>query len=206
MAVALDIRVVELLCSRLCHDLVSPVGAISNGVELIEEMGEGMEAEAMELISSSAEQASRRLRVFRLAYGAAGSQSDLSGRDVRAVLEGWFRGGRVKLDWRADDLDDPPRGLWKCLLNLALLGEETIGSGGDLRVERAGQGLRVVTSGRSAALRPESAAALAGGVDPGDLTPRTVQAYVTGRFAEHFGLTLVPEPGGEGVSFLLSPA
>lgn len=206
MPVALDVRVVELLCSRLCHDLVSPVGAINNGVELIEEMGESMAEEAMQLIAHSAEQASKRLRVFRLAYGAAGSQGDLSASDARAVLEGWFRGGRVRLDWRADGLSDPPRGLLKCLLNLVLLAEESVGAGGDIRVERAGEGLRVTALGRGAALKPEARLALDGATAPADLDPRTVQAYVTGRFAAHFDLGVTVETAPDTVAFALSAA
>ena len=65
MKTDLDMRVVELLCSRLCHELVSPVGAINNGVELIEEMGAEMADEAIGLIAHSADQASRRLRLLR---------------------------------------------------------------------------------------------------------------------------------------------
>lgn len=71
MTLALDLRAVELLCSRLCHDLVSPVGAISNGVELLTEMGP--DAEALTLVGQSAQAAANRLKFYRVAYGAAGA-------------------------------------------------------------------------------------------------------------------------------------
>ena len=98
MKTDLDIRVVELLCSRLCHELISPVGAINNGVELIEEMGAEMADEAIGLIAHSADQASRRLRLLRLAYGTAGS--DKSGlAEAAQAAEGYFAGSKIKLEW-----------------------------------------------------------------------------------------------------------
>src|SRR3954468_5609680 len=98
MKTDLDIRVVELLSSRLCHELISPVGAINNGVELIEEMGAEMADEAIGLIAHSADQASRRLRLLRLAYGTAGSdKSNLT--EVAQAADGYFAGGKIKLEW-----------------------------------------------------------------------------------------------------------
>ncbi|MSP89576.1 MAG: hypothetical protein EXQ92_12320 [Alphaproteobacteria bacterium] len=79
----MDQRVLELLMSRVCHDLISPVGAVVNGVELIEDGGADMTDDAMALIAKSARQASRRLQFFRMAYGAAGSGGDRSLADAR---------------------------------------------------------------------------------------------------------------------------
>ena len=83
MTVVLNPRVLELVSSRICHDLVSPVGAINNGVELIQELGEDAGAEAMQLIAASAVQASARLKCFRLAYGAAGTDKNIGFREVK---------------------------------------------------------------------------------------------------------------------------
>ena len=85
MSLSVDLRVLELVCSRICHDLVSPVGAVNNGIELIREMADddapssGLESEALALIAHSAEQGSRRLRVLRIAYGAAGARVGQAG-------------------------------------------------------------------------------------------------------------------------------
>ncbi len=75
MDVKVDPRVIELLCSRLCHDLISPVSAINNGFELIAEFGDEMRGEAMSLMGDSAREAARRLKFFRIAFGAAGAPS-----------------------------------------------------------------------------------------------------------------------------------
>jgi histidine phosphotransferase ChpT len=99
VTIDMDIRVAELLCSRLCHELVSPVGAINNGVELIEEMGEDMAEEAIALISHSAGQAARRLRLLRLAYGAAGGEGAVGFADAQQAATAYFADGKISLDW-----------------------------------------------------------------------------------------------------------
>ena len=95
----LDPRVVELLCARLCHDLISPVSAISNGVELITEMGESMSGEAMALIGGSVGEASRKLQYFRMAFGSARGSSGQSATlaDARAGFLELPVGERIKL-------------------------------------------------------------------------------------------------------------
>ncbi len=198
MNIELDIRVTELLCSRLCHELVSPVSAINNGVELIEEMGEDMAEEAIKLIAHSADQAARRLRLLRLAYGAAGSDAS-SMADAQQAAESYFAGGKIRLDWPAGRIEAGAplkRGSAKLLLNLTILAEEALAHGGTVAVERSAGGLTVTANGRSAALRPEVEVALGGGVASGDLSPRSVHAFATGRFAAYFDLPLALERQG----------
>src|SRR5579872_1835285 len=98
----IDLRVLELLASKLCHDLVSPVSAINNGVELIEDIGGSVVDEAMKLIGDSAGHASRRLRLFRMAYGRAGSEEHLGAKDVRQTAGQYLLGGKVNLTWPED--------------------------------------------------------------------------------------------------------
>jgi histidine phosphotransferase ChpT len=190
MKTDLDIRVVELLCSRLCHELVSPVGAINNGVELIEEMGAEMADEAIGLIAHSADQASRRLRLLRLAYGAAGDQSGFA--EVAQAAEAYFTGGKIKLEWppgRLEQASRLPPGAGKVLLNLVILAEEALTYGGRIVVGPDHGGIPTITAiGRNAGLKAEAAQALSGDIATDNLTPRTVHAYVTGRFAEHLDL------------------
>ncbi len=204
----IDIRVLELLASKVCHDLVSPVGAIRNGLELIDEMQEdedtapvaGFLGEAIKLIDHSSVQADRRLRVFRLAYGVAGRDQKGFG-EARAAAAGWLDGGRTRLDWPDQVPGDGialRRGVVKTLLNLVLLADEALTHGGLITV--AGQGsaesgrLSVIAAGRPGALNPASAGALAG--TAAELTPRTVHAYVTGRFAGDDGFRVAVIPDG----------
>jgi histidine phosphotransferase ChpT len=193
----IDIRVMEMLSSKLCHDLVSPVSAINNGVELIEDIGGSVVDEAMKLIGNSAIQAARRLRLFRMAYGRAGTDESLTPKEVKNVAEQYLSGGKVTLNWS----DDQPlgrlgetRGYLKTMLNLIILSEEVLAYGGmvSLRSATIGDhdGCRLEIIGRNAQLTPALQGAIDGTQSVDELTPRSIQAYISGRFAEHFGLKL----------------
>ena len=186
MSAPVDIRVVELLCSRICHDLISPVTAINNGVELWNDMGAEVVDDALGLIAHSAEQAQRRLLFLRLAYGAAGGDSGAD--DAREAAAGLFAGTKIELDWPAGVARELPRGGLKVLLNAVLLASECIGQGGRIRVHPIGDGVAVTASGKVAALRDGMSEALNGTVSPADLDPRTAHAAITRHFAEHFSL------------------
>jgi len=196
----IDIRVMELLASKLCHDLVSPVSAINNGVELIEDIGGSVVDEAMKLIGNSAGHAARRLRLFRMAYGRAGSDESLVVKDVRQTAEQYLGGGKTMLNWP----DDQPveaaayqRGFLKTALNAIILSEEVLAYGGVVTIRPAlgvvGAGCRFEIVGRGAQLSQPFQDALSGAVAIDDLSPRTIQPYITGRFAAHFDLTLTFE-------------
>lgn len=195
----IDLRVLELLSSKICHDLISPVSAINNGVELIEDIGGSVVEEAMKLIANSAVQSSRRLRVFRIAYGRAGSEENLPLRDVRLVCEQYFDGGKIKLVW-PEDLVLPGfvelRGSLKALINTLILAEELLAYGGEIAVKSPADSQEaacvVEVSGRGVHMPPNHKDALDEKTSVEDLTPRTIQAYMTGRFAKHFGLALEP--------------
>ncbi len=196
MAENLDLRVVELIASRICHDLVSPVGAISNGVELVEELGESAGQEAMQLISSSAHQAAIRLKNFRLAYGAAGTDKNVGFNDIRDTFTDLIKeSARVAVEFEPDlavKFSMPPRGFFKMLLNLLILAEECNRGEGKIVVSalEGNKGMKIVVSGTNAAFRDGTEDALTGKTAPDDLDPRSVHAYITGAFARYFGLTI----------------
>lgn len=212
---AIDIRVLELLASRLCHDLVSPVGAIRNGLELIEEMEDepnpAFMGEAIKLIDHSSGQADRRLRLFRLAYGVAGRE--VRGfAEMRSIVAGWLEGGRTRAVWAGGvpaDTVTERTGVAKVLLNTIILAEEALTHGGTITVAGQGDGaagrLTVTAAGRPGALTAEAQAALTGTATPDAVTPRTVHAYVTGRFAESYGVRLSAQPAGpDTLDFILT--
>jgi len=193
----IDIRVLELLSSKLCHDLISPVSAINNGVELIQEIGESVVDEAMRLIGDSAGLASRRLKVFRLAYGRAGSEPSLALPDVKPVMESYFEGGKITLGWHDGVIPEEllgKTGTFKVIINMLLLGEEILPYGGTVAVSRLDnnelKGIRIEVSGRSAQLSEAMRDALEGKTPPEELTPRSVQSYVAGQFAANFGFSV----------------
>lgn len=198
---ALDLA--ALLCSRVCHDVISPVGAIGNGIEVLEDKGAAdMREMALELIVKSARQASHRLQFTRLAFGAAGSagaQLDLG--DAEQVVRGMIEDDRIRVDWRLPR-ELLPKNRVKLLLNLMLLAASTIPRGGVIRVERlAGlAGFLLASTGNQSRI-PEGVEALtAGKIPPGGLDAHSVQPYYAGLLARDCGVALGFVKDGETVT------
>jgi histidine phosphotransferase ChpT len=204
---ALDLA--ALLCSRVCHDLISPVGAIVNGIEVMEEdKDEETKTFALDLIKKSAYQASAKLQFCRLAFGAAGSagaQIDLG--DGEEVARGMLEDNKTKLIWNL------PRQLLaknrvKLLLNMLLIGAGAIPRGGTLTIDpapagatEAETGFVITASGLNARLSPATVELLAGSpAQPVDA--HGIQPLYTGILARECGLTLLT--GGEGATIVLT--
>lgn len=189
------VKGVELLCSRLCHDLISPVGAINNGVELIEEGegGDGM-GEALDLVAGSARTAARRLALFRLALGSGAGGGALPISAARDALDGWFAGGRVQLSWRPV-LVAPPPGLLKLALLSALVGEEALPRGGNLTISGGDAGLEIQCSGPGCALRDEALMVFRGDLAEAELTPRGILMHTALVIARFYGLDVALSTG-----------
>lgn len=122
-----------LLCSRICHDIISPVGAINNGLELLDE--DGAADAAMELIRNSATSAAARLQFFRIAFGAAGSAGvQIDTGDAEAVAKSWIANEKPELDWICDRALLPKNQV-KLMLNLLVLTNASLPRGGSIRFE-----------------------------------------------------------------------
>jgi histidine phosphotransferase ChpT len=188
MTITLDLRVVELLSSRLCHDLVSPVGAVSNGVELLTEMG--ADEEALSLVGQSAQAASTRLKFYRVAYGAAGG--DLPPAELHDLMAAVLRDRHVSLNW--DAAAPAPLGPagQKLALNMMALALEGLPRGGSLTVTMAAHpgSIMVQADGAGAGLPDGVREAVDATLALENLTARTIQAYFTGRLAAALGRNL----------------
>ena len=126
----------SLLCSRLCHDLMSPVGALNNGIELMaDEQDPEMREKCLELLADSARASANKLKFFRIAFGAAGGfAEDIDTHEAEVTLEGVFGAERrIELGWAVSD-GKLPKGAVKLLLNLALLAGDALVRGGRLDV------------------------------------------------------------------------
>jgi histidine phosphotransferase ChpT len=201
MSMTIDLRVAELLTSRLCHDLVGPIGAVGNGLELLSDDEFGMADDAMKLTTSSARQASNILQFFRLAYGMAGARVGADYSQLRDLSAALLEPSRTKLEWLTVEAPEgAPDGLAKVLLNMVALGHEALPRGGRLKVEivRAGGAIeaRVIAEGQDAHLRPESLAGLADKVNLDEMTPRGVHGYFTRLVAKRLGTDLTVETPG----------
>ncbi len=196
------LELAALLCSRVCHDLISPVGAIVNGLEVLDDNPKPEDREfALDLIRKSARTASARLQFCRLAFGAAGSsgaQIDLG--DAQKTARGHIEDGKCTITWNLPRLLLPKNRV-KLLLNMLVIAQHTIPRGGTLAVDPVGDGdtmgFRITASGLNARL-PQNIAELLKGGHPA-VDAHAVQPYYTRLLAQACGLTVVLASEGEAV-------
>jgi histidine phosphotransferase ChpT len=177
-----DTDLASLVASRLCHDVVGPVGAIQNGLELIGE-DEGMRDMAMDLIAKSAAQASAKLQFARIAYGAAGGSPTLDPGEAGRLVAGLFAGERAALDWQWDG-PATEREKVKVAMLLAAFAAAAVPRGGTVTVREAGGGVTVTAEGMNVRT-PPFLEVLTEGAEPAD--PRAVQPLLVARLARDLG-------------------
>jgi histidine phosphotransferase ChpT len=208
---ALDsLDLAALLASRVCHDVISPVGAIVNGLEVLEEEKDAeMRGHALALIKSSAAEASSRLQFCRLAFGAAGSKgSSIDTGDAEHVTRQLLADERTRIEWSV------PRVLMaknkvKLLLNLCLVADAAIPRGGDISVSAKGEGdeiaFHIEAKGTNARVAPGLASLLIGEPEEGVIDARSIQAYYTGLIARSCDLEISLALAGDVVTIDAKP-
>jgi histidine phosphotransferase ChpT len=197
------LELAALLCSRVCHDLISPVGAIVNGLEVLDDNPKPEDRDfALDLIRKSAKTASARLQFCRLAFGAAGSsgaQIDLG--DAQAMARGHIEDGKYTITWNLPRLLLPKNRV-KLLLNMLVIAQQTIPRGGTLTVDATGEGetmgFRISASGLNARL-PQNIADLLSAASPPGVDAHAVQPYYTRLLAQACGLKVALAPDGDAV-------
>lgn len=185
----LSIEFASLLCSRLCHDLLSPVGSMINGLELIaDESDPELRAQYMSLLTDSAEASASKLKFFRLAFGAAGGYGDvIDAREAKAALEGLVRGNaRITFGWLVDQAE-LSRGATRILLNLSLIALDALVRGGRLDVGVEADEVVVRAEGPRLVLDAELRALLDGGPIEGHVSSRTAGAVLIRELAAREG-------------------
>lgn len=200
-----DERLAALLCSRLCHDLVSSIGAVNNGVELLREGHQDLMLDAIELIATSGQIAARRLAYFRLAFGVTGggARGNVPFSDARQIARQYYANGRVELQW-PEDLDwgacDTIPGLPRLVLNVLFIGEEALTRGGQmlLSVNHERQRLVLSLQGRDPRIQDDHRLVLAGQVPVEKLDPRTVPLYLARQLFLRNHMHLIIDPYGPG--------
>ena len=208
--------VMELLASRICHDIISPVGAINNGIELMQELGADGLDDGLELVAYSAEQSAAKLAAFRLAYGAGGSDPNLKPEDVQKVFGELIKGeGKHSQTWDPygnlgpnDNKKKLPEGYCKMLMCAMMLAMETLPKGGYISVrpgmgDDAGHSL-IIAEGEDALIRDQVEEALTQKLEPDDLDPRLVHPYAIGILAESYDFNISIKSQAEGrIEFLM---
>ncbi|HWU04494.1 MAG TPA: histidine phosphotransferase family protein [Novosphingobium sp.] len=211
------LELASLLCSRLCHDLLSPVGALTNGLELLaEEKDPAMRERCFELLEQSARTSADKLRFFRLAFGAAGGFGDsIPVAEARSLVEALVvNKDRIQLSWSIG-ADMLPKPAVKTLLNFALIAIDALVRGGtiDLAAEvREIDGIPaaeivVRAAGARIAFDPAIGVALEGRMAPGDLSSRTAAAAMLAHMAQaQGGMMQLAQAEGTLVMGALLPA
>jgi histidine phosphotransferase ChpT len=179
-----------MLCSRLCHDMLSPVGALANGLELLaDEQDPKMRAQVIELLEQSARISTDKLKFFRLAFGAAGGFGEAIPVDeAKAVIDALAGDAkRVEVQWAIAE-PSLPKPAVKVLLNLAQIALEALVRGGtlDIGAERREGAVEIVARARGhrIAFDETIGRALQGDLDQGEITSRTAAAHMIAVFAE----------------------
>lgn len=208
---ALDsLDLAALLSSRVCHDVISPVGAIVNGLEVLEEeKDQEMRGHALALIKSSAQEASSRLQFCRLAFGAAGSKgSSIDTGDAENVARQLLADERTRLDWNVPRVLLPKNKV-KLLLNLCLIADASIPRGGDISISAKGDdddmSFHVQAKGVNARVTPGVASLLSGEPEDGSVDARAIQAYYAGLVARSCGLEVSLALSGDVVTIEAKP-
>ena len=203
---ALDsLDLAALLCSRVCHDLISPTGAIVNGLEVLDEKESDQETRdfALDLIRKSARTASARLQFCRLAFGAAGSAgAQIDVDDAHNMARAFIDDGKTRLAWNLPRMLLPKNRV-KLLLNMLIVAGQTIPRGGTITVDPIGEGesmgFRLTASGLNARIPLTVPALLEGTSENGSLDAHAIQPFYTGLLGRACGLKVELKADGDAV-------
>lgn len=204
MSELVDMRVFGLLSAHLCHELINPLAAVNNGIELLMDIGDDMRDEAMGLIESSAKRTEKRLKFYRMAYGTAGVASLDTLIRVRDLINDMLSEGRLSLEWPDEERNPRLQPGWgRMLMNMAAAAAEALPRGGVLvsGLDDAGNGARVYVEarGEQARLDELTRPVFFEDVPVDSLTARNVHSYFTVKLAASLGGRIEVTDGGEGV-------
>ncbi len=187
-----DLDLAALLCSRVCHDVISPVGAIANGLELYDdpEMDEDTRQTALDMVRSSAKTASAKLKFCRIAFGAAGSAgASIDMGEAGETALAFVGSEKVKLDWLAPR-ENRPKQQVKLVLNMLLMAMAAVPRGGTIAIAVDGESFTARAQGDRAKIPEAIAQVLDGSAELSSLDARLVQPYYAKQLARSAGLTL----------------
>lgn len=195
-----------LMCARICHDLVSPIGALSAAIEVLDdEENTEMRDDALDLIRLSSKQAAAKLQFLRLAFGAGGSAPGVLGiEQLQSLTANMYGDGKSEIEWAMDGDSLPKQGA-RLLLNLIMQGVMAIPRGGQLRIEGGVKGeattLVLTASGPKARLNSDFALTLEGRAPEGGFDGRNIQSFYAGMIAREGKGSVTASAEGETVTF-----
>ena len=203
MSTNIDMDLLEMLASKVCHDLISPIGAVNNGIEFLEDMGPDAGKEVTDLIAFSAGQASAKLKAYRMAYGAGGADDSIKPEEVHEAIQDIVGSeDKIRQDWDAyGDLgfgDERPKAFCKLLICGLLQAMDCLPKGGTLQVKAGSAGQTIIIAqGEDAAIRERSGEALSLEMPKDTLEPKYVHSYMSGLIAQSYGYSFSMAASGD---------
>jgi histidine phosphotransferase ChpT len=196
-----ETKLAEMLCTRLCHDLTGPIGAVNNGAEFLGEEGFDMQNEAVQLILSSAHEAVHRLMFYRLAYGRVNDSGEACLADKKQIATDFFSGTKVKLDWPDSHTDASgisiSQKMARLILNLLIISAASLIRGGTISVRLSAteeeKQISVTAQGDVIKQDTDTLAILRGEGDDAMLSPKSAQPFLAMKLLEEVGGTLALE-------------
>ena len=181
-----SLKLAQLMCSRLCHDLITPIGAISTGLEIISENPDDIDSELMDLTSKSAHNAAQRLIYYRAAFGFSAAGNLDAPAKIKQLLEGYVKSCKVHLEF-IDGLEyddqDMVKNYARIILNCVGVILEAAPYGGDLKIDiqkgTSGLVCHLDLRGDLVGLKAENKVALEGQLNESEITPYSAQSYLT---------------------------
>lgn len=201
-------RMAALVASKVCHDIVSPMSMLMQGVEMLRDADpSGRNAEAIGLIEQCMTKAFARLDFYRQAVAdGLGSEGEAKLVEARATAERLYATVKPSLDWTVDDVSAPRIGL-KIVLNLLFIAADCLPKGGTVRVEASRTGhtgeLRIIATGARAKLKAETSICLAGETPPDGFQPYNLVPTLTGLLARQSQITLLARESEERVELVM---
>lgn len=194
-----ELKIAEMLCTRLCHDLTGPIGAVNNGAEFLCEEGFHLQNQAVELVVNSAAQAVHRLQFYRQAYGRVNHSGEACLSDIKRMAAEFFQGTKITLDWPDAHTDASGISVGvkmaRLVINLILITSHALIRGGTVMVrleplENGGKAISITGEGTSVKWEREAADAISGKLRIDQIDPKTVQFALCHMLSEELDVTL----------------
>lgn len=203
-----DVRMAELLCTRLCHDLTGPIGAVHNGAEFLNEEGAGVQSQVTDLIITSAHSAVSRLQFYRIAYGRVKDQGEAPLAERQKMATDFFSDSKIALDWPDSHTDASGVSIslkmLRLIYNLLIVASSALIRGGTIsvRIGQDGQGarhVRVGAAGSTIKWEAQTAQILAGELGIEQADAKNVQVYLARRLCDELASILTVTAGAQEV-------
>lgn len=203
-----EIKLAEMLCTRLCHDLTGPIGAVNNGAEFLAEEGFDMHSEAMQLVTSSAHEAVNRLMYYRQAYGRVNDHGEASLSEKKTLVLAFFAPTKITIDWPDSHTDasgiSVSQKMARLLLNLLVVQAGALIKGGSIaiRVKEDAQAreFSIIGTGEVVKLDTETMQILSQQSSEEMLSPKTCQAFLTAKLAHELNAKIMLESSAQQFS------